>query len=292
MHQSVRAEMRYIANAGVKPRIHVSARNAGRATRREFEVDIRRMEIRDGRALAGEANLDREGFELRRRPSAVTDFHDDEEIERVHYAEIERLIRHATGARTATVFDHIRRSSEDGRAGARVPVFAVHNDYTPKSAAERVRDLFPGRADDYLERRFALINAWHPIRGPVESFPLAVCDGRSIRPDDLVAADLVHEGGDGGAFTRAQSYERVGEVFYLAHSPDHRWFYFPGMEREETLLFKCFDSALDGRTRCTAHTAFEDPDTAPGAAPRESIELRALVSFDRGEGVDSCPRDR
>ena len=291
MPQSVRAELRYIADTGVKPRIHVSSRNAGRSTRREFEVDIRRMEIRDDRALAGEANLDREGFELRRHSSAVTDFHDDEEIERVHYAEIERLIRHATGAGTATVFDHIRRSSEDGRAGARVPVFAVHNDYTPKSAAEKVRDLFPGQGDDYLERRFALINAWHPVRGPVKSFPLAVCDGRSIRPDDLVAADLVYEADDGGAFTRAQSYERVGEVFYLAHSPDHRWFYFSGMEREETLLFKCHDSAVDGRARCTAHTAFVDPDTAPDAAPRESIELRALVSFGRGEGVESGPRD-
>ena len=33
----------------------------------------------------------------------------------------------------------------------------------------------------------------------------------------------------------------------------------------------------DGRARFTAHTSFNDPSNPPNAAPRESIEVRALV---------------
>jgi hypothetical protein len=33
----------------------------------------------------------------------------------------------------------------------------------------------------------------------------------------------------------------------------------------------------DGRARFTAHTSFDDPSSPPNAAPRESIEVRALV---------------
>ena len=104
------------------------------------------------------------------------------------------------------------------------------------------------------------------IRDRVESYPLAVCDARSIAPEDLIATDLVYQ-------------DRVGEVFNVAHNPAHQWFYFPRIAEDETILLKCFDSAVDGRARFSAHTAFEDPETPAGAPPRESVELRALVFF-------------
>jgi hypothetical protein len=43
------------------------------------------------------------------------------------------------------------------------------------------------------------------------------------------------------------------------------------------ILLKCYDSKEDGRARFSAHSAFDDPTTRPDAAPRESIEIRALV---------------
>jgi hypothetical protein len=49
------------------------------------------------------------------------------------------------------------------------------------------------------------------------------------------------------------------------------------MERNEAILLKCYDSKEDGRARFTAHSAFEDPTSAPDAAARESIEVRALI---------------
>jgi hypothetical protein len=49
------------------------------------------------------------------------------------------------------------------------------------------------------------------------------------------------------------------------------------LQRNEVILLKCYESKEDGRARFTAHTAFEDPSSPPDAAPRESIEVRALV---------------
>jgi hypothetical protein len=43
------------------------------------------------------------------------------------------------------------------------------------------------------------------------------------------------------------------------------------------LFLKIYDSREDGTARLTAHTAFEQPGQSPDAAPRRSIELRALV---------------
>jgi hypothetical protein len=50
------------------------------------------------------------------------------------------------------------------------------------------------------------------------------------------------------------------------------------MRADETLLLKCYDSA-GGRARFTAHSAFDDPATPPGAPARESIEMRTLAFF-------------
>ncbi len=102
---------------------------------------------------------------------------------------------------------------------------------------------------------------WRPIQGPVRSTPLAVCDARSIEPEDFVPADLKHE------------------VFMVAHSNRHRWFYFARMQTDEVLLIKCFDSAEDGRARFTAHAAFTDRSAPPDAPARESIEVRVLAFF-------------
>mgnify|MGYP001156455509 FL=1 len=111
------------------------------------------------------------------------------------------------------------------------------------------------------------MNLWRPIRGPLQDAPLAVCDTRSVAPGDLVEQDLIYR-------------DRRGEIYGLTYNPAHRWFYVPGMQREEVLLLKCYDSARDGRARFMPHTAFDDPTAPADKLPRESIELRTLVFFD------------
>ena len=73
--------------------------------------------------------------------------------------------------------------------------------------------------------------------------------------------------------------DRVGEVYHCGFNPQHRWYYFPHMQRNEAVVFKTFDSSKDGRARWTAHTAFDDPTSPPDAPPRESIEMRTLAFF-------------
>jgi len=266
---AVRAPLNYIVVTGEKPVAHIAAPGAG-PTRRDAEYQEHAMAIHDGRAARDPFSLDAQGFALSRHDTAVADFYDAEEVRRVYYPEVERLVKDVTGAEKVVVFDHnVRSSDESMRREKRVrePVRVVHNDYTVKSGPQRVRDLLPAdEAQARLKHRFAMINVWRSIRGPVRRMPLALCDARSIAQNDLVATDLVYEG-------------RTGEVYQTAFNPDHRWYYFPELARDEAVLIKCYDSMEDGRARFTAHTAFDDPTTPPDAPPRESIEARTLVFF-------------
>ncbi len=220
------------------------------------------------RAIMSELSLDRQGFAVTHQNTAVANFYDPEEVRRVYYPEVERMVREFTGAVKVHVFDHNVRSRPMAKRrenGAQEPVKVAHNDYTLKSGPQRVRDLLPDEADALLKNRFAIINVWRPIRGPVQESPLAVCDAQSMVQEDFVKHVLKYR-------------DRDGEVYSVAFNPNHRWYYIPNQLKEEVLLLKCYDS--DGRrARFTAHSAFEDPSSPPNAAPRESVEVRTLVFF-------------
>ncbi len=129
-----------------------------------------------------------------------------------------------------------------------------------------MRDILPDQAEELLKRRFAIIQVWRPIRHPVETYPLAMADARTLSPDDMVISERHAPG-------------RIGQTYAISYNPEHKWFWFPRMRREEALVFKVFDSEKDGHARWTAHTAFDDPTTPPNARPRESIEIRTLAFF-------------
>ena len=250
-----------------KPAVYVSPPGTGEH-RRTSSYKAVSVPIYDGRVIAADLSLDRQGFALRRHNSAVTDFYDDEQVLERYYPEMEQMVKQATGASRVVVFDHTTRVDGGANTGNnRAPVRIVHNDYTANSAPRRVHDLLPDEANDLLRRRFAVINVWRPIQGPVRKAPLAVIDAQSVAGDDLVATDLVYQ-------------DRTGEIYEVSANEAHRWFYFPLMEHDEVLLIKGYDSLADGRARFTPHTAFDDPSSAAGAPARESIEIRTLVFFE------------
>jgi hypothetical protein len=265
--RDVDALMTYLADASVKPVTYNPPPGTG-TPRRVGNYDSFRVRIRDARPIAGTLDLDRHGFALRRHDTAVRDFYDEREVREVYYKEVERLVTAQTGAREVVVFDHTLRVAERAvDRGLRAPVQLVHNDYTEKSGPQRVRELLGEEATpDLLARRFAEYNVWRPIRGPVRMMPLALVDAASIAPGDLVAADLVYQ-------------DRTGEIYHGLYNPDHRWFYFPEMERDEAVFIKCYDSLTDGRARFSLHSAFDDPTTPADAPPRESIEVRTFAFF-------------
>jgi hypothetical protein len=264
----VEAKLNYLAPGTDKPFVYAYEPPPGVPVR-SGASEARLVTIADGRLFADRFSLDKEGFALRRHATSVADFYDDAELRRVYYPEIDALIRAATGASKIVIFDHTRRNSARGAPGTtlREAAASVHNDYTDRSAPQRVRDLLPpDEAEAPLEKRFVEINVWRPIAGPVESWPLAVCDAGSVDRRDLVVSERRYP-------------DRVGEIYAVRYNPRHRWFYFPRMRRDEALLIKCFDSARDGRARLAVHTAFEDPASPANARPRESIEVRAFAFF-------------
>jgi hypothetical protein len=262
------AGLHYLGRMTERPRNYTFDPPPG-VPRSNIVSETHQVQIHDLRPIEAELSLDRQGFELLGHRSAVRDFYDDAEVRDVYYPEAERLIAEVTGASRVFVFDHtVRRrvaGGDDRAAGQpRQPATRVHVDHTAKSGPQRVRDLLGDEAEGLLKGRLQVINLWRPIRGPLRDAPLAVCDARSVAPDDLVASDLVYR-------------NREGETYSVKYNPDHRWYYVPEMQPDEALLLKCFDSKTDGRARFMPHTAFDDPTAPAVVLPRESIELRTLV---------------
>src|SRR5580704_8335482 len=230
----VTAELNYLAPTSGKPRTYAFDPPPGEPKSTNLP-EPHQIPVFDGRLIAKNFSLDREGFELVRHPTAVKNFYDEAEIR---------------------------------GGGPRQPATRVHVDQTLTSGPNRVREHVPEEAEELLKGRVQVINLWRPIRGPVRDAPLAMADGTTVAPEDLVASDLIYP-------------NRRGETYSVKYNANHRWFYFPEMTPDEAILLKCYDSATDGRTRFGPHTAFVDPTTPAGTPPRESIELRALVFHKR-----------
>jgi hypothetical protein len=264
----VEATLNYIADTGEKIFTQTGA-PGDLDVRSGGQQDLRRITIANGRPHAAKLGLEQDGFRFVRHDTKMRDFLDEDEVRRVYYPEMEALVKAESGASRVVVFDHTLRTADDELRAARKireVVRRVHNDYTEWSGPQRVRDLLPAEADDLLRRRFAIVQVWRPIRHPVETFPLAICDARTLSPDDLVVSERRYP-------------NRVGQTYAIKYNPRHQWYWFPRMRREEALVFKVYDSLKDGRARWTAHTAFDDPSTPPNARPRESIEIRTLAFF-------------
>ena len=267
--QSVQALLNYLIYTGEKPASYGGISSSAAVEKRKGKYQEYPMTIVDGRAIADRLSLEREGFVFVNHETQMRDFYDEDEIRSIYYRETEQLVKERSGAQRVLVFDHTLRSADDARRDEKNisgPVRNVHNDYTEWSGPQRVRDLLPDEAEELLHHRFAVIQVWRPIRTPVQREPLAIADGRSIGTQELVPSARVYP-------------DRVGEVYHITHNPEHRWYYFPNMQRNEALVFKCYDSKTDGRVRWTAHAAFDDPHSSADAPPRESIEMRTLAFF-------------
>ncbi|NQV22418.1 MAG: hypothetical protein HQ511_13470 [Rhodospirillales bacterium] len=274
------------------------------------------MIVSNGRNLLSDQRrtVTTNGFELLTRPLAQAglDFFDHQQVVRDYYRQCVDIVEEATGAR-AFAFDHNVRSAQGKKNQKRIsggqqvqgPAHIVHGDYTLTSAPQRLRDLAnpPGGNDtlravlapdtsliseEMVERsladggRFAIINVWRNIDSePVATHPIALCDGQTVVPEDLVVFELHYQ-------------DRIGENYFAKHADRHRWYYFPEMTGDEALLIKQWDSAgplarskgrlgdasdLDAPCTFSFHSAFEDPATPPDAPDRWSIEVRCIVIY-------------
>ncbi len=238
------------------------------------EYELRPMPIVDARGQAH--SLHSEGFELWDAPTDVTSFDDVEAIVGRYYSEMTELACAVTGGARAYVFDHLIRRREPGRPPLRFGRYGngstptasgrIHNDYTEESGRRRLAMVL--NDPDAAVKRYCIVNIWRSIKAPVTDTPLAVCDARTVSAEDLVASEVRYQ-------------TRTGEVYLVTHAPRHRWSYFSEMDRHEALIFKQYDSQVDGSVaRFTPHAAFDHPHTPVDAPLRESIEIRCLVIYE------------
>ena len=142
------------------------------------------------------------------------------------------------------------------------------------------RAVFP-TSDDIL-------SAWHPLKGPTQDWPLAVCDASTVDfENDAVPGDIVQ-------------VDRVTENMQIHYNDDQKWYYLSNQMPSEMLLFKNADSETPRGAHCgellnpslvlmlcsltntgAPHASFDLYTQISPEARRESIEVRILAMWDK-----------
>lgn len=250
----------------VRPRFH-----ANDTTLDVLNVVPQAVDIEDARQREVPPALDVEGFRLCPHRSKVRDFRDADELQRVHVEEIRQLLMEVSGA------DHVavtgsgvlrfgERSPESGAHNNSRPARFVHIDVSDATAADFYARSRPDNGRRM--RRAAQYNVWRVLTPPPQDVPLAVCDARTVAPEDLIPADAVFDRDGRIAFTF--------EAWLIRHNPRQRWLHFSRMSPDEVLIFKTNDTDPHA-AHCVPHGAFDNVDCPPGVPARISLEMRGIA---------------
>ena len=219
-----------------------------------------KVKVRDGRAIRDHFTLDTHGFRLSDRPTAVTDFYDRAEVDRLYEAEVAEHVKALTGATFVAVMGWMVRNSGDIQKYQPKPGTGpyVHNAGVQPPAGEAHIDTEPGRGDRMgaalYERfrpdgpgfkRFVYGSFWRTFSPGPQDCPLALCDYRSVRDDEglanvLQVVDEIPQGEAMFADMGDESNKPAAAIF--RYNPDHRWWYYSNMKKDEALFFKFHDS--------------------------------------------------
>ena len=268
------AQAEFLAERVERPIYYASS--AGRNATHEIDqpmnlvsVEVNDARLRANHEPAGEFGMHPSGFDLLEMPTRVHNFLDDEQIATVYETEITDFLKFVTGAFRVHIFDHTVRASDPQLRElkqVREPASLVHNDYTANSGHVCLRENFGANAETLARGRFQIVNVWRPLVDPVEDYPLALCDTRSLDSADLID-------------TERRAPNHTGEIQLAVHAEAQRWYYFSAMRPPEVLLFKTFDSKDGGVHPCSIHSAIQLPWAPANAKPRESVETRAFVFY-------------
>ena len=252
------------------------------------------VKIRNARPFRDRFTLDAAGFTLIDHKSAVKNFYDNDEVGRIYPGEVVAAMKKLTGATSVATQGWMVRNSGDlskflkpkagysHHGGVQPPAADAHVDYLPDVADRNAKMIYersfpngPGYS------RFIAGSFWRAFSKPPQDYPLALCDGRSVRADEgvrnvLIICDRLPSPEEMLADIPDEENKPAAAVF--RYSPNHRWWYFPNMNRDEALFFKFHDSDRTKAWR-TPHTAFRDPSVHTDH-PRESVELRLVAYFE------------
>jgi hypothetical protein len=262
----VDGRVNYAVDSGGLNRFH--AKNSDLDT---FDYDPRVVSITDARSLADPPRLDREGFALMVMTSAIADFRDVATVQANHPEEVRAFIQQLTQADAVVITGPAAlrfgaRASAADRGAHSKTASLIHSD-TYVTAA----DDFTWQTNPHPERRLARTehhNIWRTFSRPPQDLPLALCDFRSVAPDDMIKGEAAFDDEQG----------QVGwtfEAMLFRYNPAHRWCFYSDMTRDEVLVFKRYDTERSSPW-FVPHTAFADPTAPSDAEPRASIEMRTI----------------
>jgi len=241
-----------------------------------------RVTICNARRAAEPVTFETHGFALYPHRSAVANFKDRAELDAVYVTETLEAVKALTGADAVAPIGYVLRTSADTRDGAAQPTASdVHVDFSPRSGPSTAKFFWPQLdLPDRAYRRSLITSFWRAFSPPPQDWPLAVCDGRSVGPEEGVTNVLLP------VEKRPTREEMFGPIpgeddlpsaTSFPFRPHHRWFYYPDMDRDEALLLTLNDSD-HSRVWRTPHTAFRDESRARPHV-RESIEFRSVAYF-------------
>ncbi len=289
--RSVEADINYLLPGPAINRRFVSAGvEVNTGTYGPFKV-----KIRDGREIKRHFTLDRHGFVLTDHKSAVADFYDVEEVNRVYPAEVAQGVQALTGAdfvvpmgwmiRNSGDISRFQKKRNDGpyvhAMGVQPPAGEAHIDTEPGRADRQAKAVYDkARPDGPGYKRFIYASFWRTFSDPPQECPLAVCDNRSVGDDEgvpnvLYIVDDIPQGE--AMFAPMPDDEKLAAAIFR-HNPAHRWWYFSGMTRDEAMMIKFHDSDRSVAWR-TPHTAFWD-NSFQDRKVRASIEFRSYAFFE------------
>jgi hypothetical protein len=252
-----------------------------------------KVKVRDGRAIKRHFTLDTHGFVLADSKSAVGDFFDKAEVDRLYLKEVASEVARLTGASFVAPMGWMIRNSGDmsrfkradgpytHQGGVQPPAGEAHIDTEPSRADRQAAAIYRKfRPDGPGFKRFIYSSFWRTFSEPPQDCPLAVCDNRSVGDDEgvpnvLYIVDKIPEGD--GLFAPMPDADQPAAAIFR-YNPNHRWWYFSGMTRDEVILLKFHDSDRSVAWR-TPHTAFWDT-SFPDRKERSSIECRSVAFFE------------
>ena len=251
--------------------------------------------VRDATPIRDHFELDVHGFRIAVQPTAVADFHDKAEVDRIYEREVEEHVRQLTGADKVVARGWMVRTSADlSKLAQEKTENYVHNGGIQPPAGEAHVDLNTATAQRMAEftykkhfpdgpgfKRFLITSYWRTFSPPPQDVPLAVCDDRTSFGGEEKSNTLfiVDEFPEGEALTApVEGEDKMLAASIFSYSPGMRWWYFSNMTRDDVLLFKFHDSDHSRTWRCP-HTAFHDPSFA-NANVRESIEVRSVAFWE------------
>lgn len=109
---------------------------------------------------------------------------------------------------------------------------------------------------------------WKPLKGPLNDWPLALCDVSTLDPQaDLEPADLLYP-------------DMATENFQVYHRPNYEWYFLAPHDVSEAIVFLQADNG-PGKRPGVPHCSLYNPAVPDGETPRESIEVRLLACFEQ-----------